>query len=149
MIDLDLQIATEEAVPSEDLFEQWVAAALAHRKDDTELTVRVVDAEESHGLNYQYRGKDSPTNVLSFPFETLDHVNLPLIGDVVICAPIVIKEAEEQEKSVESHWAHLTIHGILHLLGYDHVEQDDAEAMESMEIKILQKMGYSNPYHVA
>jgi probable rRNA maturation factor len=149
MIDLDLQIATEEATPSEEMFEQWVAAALAHRKDDTELTVRVVDAEESHGLNYQYRGKDNSTNVLSFPFETLEHVNLPLIGDVVICAPIVIKEAEEQEKSVESHWAHLTIHGILHLLGYDHVEQDDAEAMESMEVKILQKMGYSNPYQVA
>jgi len=146
MIDLDLQFASSAYTPSEEQFETWVKAALSGRRDETELTIRVVDQEESRGLNDQYRGKDKPTNVLSFPFETLDYMELPLIGDVVICASIVEQEAQEQVKEVDAHWAHMVVHGILHLLGYDHIDEDDAKIMETLEIKILADLGYSNPY---
>ncbi len=148
MIDLDLQFAASAYTPTEEQFEHWVAAALKGRRDETELTIRVVDREESRGLNDQYRGKDQPTNVLSFPFETLDYMELPLIGDVVICAAIVEEEAKQQGKEIDAHWAHMVIHGILHLLGYDHIEEEDAQVMETTEIKILAELGYSNPYQI-
>ncbi|HEY0636001.1 MAG TPA: rRNA maturation RNase YbeY [Gammaproteobacteria bacterium] len=147
MIELDLQIASDAAaLPSEAQFQTWVAAALAGRLDEAELTIRIVDDAESAELNETYRGKQGPTNVLSFPFEAPPGVPLPLLGDIVICAPKVAREAEEQGKPAEAHWAHLTLHGCLHLLGYDHIEQEEAEAMEALETELLAALGYANPY---
>jgi probable rRNA maturation factor len=106
---------------------------------------------ESQELNHQYRGKNKPTNVLSFPFEIPEHlpegVEIELLGDLIICAPVVEREAQEQNKALLAHWAHMTLHGCLHLLGYDHIEDKEAEEMESLEIEILQKMGFPNPYN--
>ncbi len=147
MIDLDLQIATDATnLPSEAQFRQWVEKALEGRRDEAELTIRIVDDAESAELNETYRGKQGPTNVLSFPFEAPPGVPLPLLGDIVICAPKVAREALEQDKPLESHWAHLTVHGCLHLLGYDHIEPEEAEAMEALETELLAALGYANPY---
>ena len=147
MIDLDLQIATAAAaLPNEAQFRLWVETALAGRRDEAELTIRIVDDAESAELNETYRGKQGPTNVLSFPFEAPPGVELPLLGDIVICAPKVVREALEQVKPLEAHWAHLTIHGCLHLLGYDHIEPEEAEAMEALETELLAALGYANPY---
>jgi len=147
MIDLDLQIATAAAaLPNEAQFRLWVETALAGRRDEAELTIRIVDDAESAELNETFRGKQGPTNVLSFPFEAPPGVELPLLGDIVICAPKVVREALEQVKPLEAHWAHLTIHGCLHLLGYDHIEPEEAEAMEALETELLAALGYANPY---
>lgn len=147
MIELDLQIATTAAaLPSEAQFRLWVKTALQGRRDEAELTIRIVDDEEGAELNETYRGKQGPTNVLSFPFEAPPGVELPLLGDIVICAPKVAREAAEQGKPLEAHWAHLTLHGCLHLLGYDHIEQEEAEAMEALETELLAALGYANPY---
>ena len=147
MIDLDLQIATDAAdLPSESQFHLWVEKALEGRLDEAELTIRIVDDEESAELNETYRGKQGPTNVLSFPFEAPPGVDLPLLGDIVICAPKVAREAAEQGKPPEAHWAHLTLHGCLHLLGYDHIEPEEAEEMEALETELLAALGYANPY---
>src|SRR5512139_1835114 len=147
MIDLDLQIATDAAdLPSEAQFCLWVETALEGRRDGAELTIRIVDDAESAELNETYRGKQGPTNVLSFPFEAPPCVELPLLGDIVICAPKVAREATEQGKPLEAHWAHLTLHGCLHLLGYDHIESEEAEAMEALETELLAALGYANPY---
>ena len=111
-----------------------------------EMTVRIVDEAESHELNLNYRGKDRPTNVLSFPFECPDEVELPLLGDLVICRQVVEREAQEQDKPVMAHWAHMVVHGSLHLLGYDHIEDDEAEEMESLEAQIMTGLGFADPY---
>ncbi len=147
MIDLDLQIATEALdLPSEADITRWVMAAVGEAMDEAQLTVRIVDEAEIRELNTTYRGKDYATNVLSFPFEAPPGVDIPLLGDIIICAAVVAREAEEQGKLLESHWAHMVIHGTLHLLGYDHIEETDAEAMEGLEIKLLTDLGYANPY---
>jgi probable rRNA maturation factor len=147
MIDLDLQIASAAAdIPAEDDFRRWVAAALAGRRDEAELTIRVVDEEESAELNGTYRHKQGPTNVLSFPFIAPPGVELPLLGDIVICAPVVAREAAEQGKTAAAHWAHMTVHGCLHLLGYDHIDPAEAEIMESLERDVLSALGYADPY---
>lgn len=146
---IDLQLATEhEPCPTLSQLSKWVDATLAKvdANPESELTVRIVDTEESHSLNHQYRGFDKPTNVLSFPFEAPPGIELNLLGDLVICAPIVEKEAGEQAKPQIAHWAHLVVHGTLHLLGYDHIEDDEAEAMERLEIQILETLTYPNPY---
>lgn len=144
---LDIQIATESIhYPSEEQFQQWVDAALAGREEDAEITIRLVDEAESAELNQQYRHKQGPTNILSFPFEAPDGMELDLLGDLVICVPIVLQEAMQQRKQVMHHWAHITIHGVLHLLGYDHIEDSDAEQMEALEIEILNKLNIANPY---
>ncbi|WP_301099201.1 rRNA maturation RNase YbeY [Otariodibacter sp.] len=150
---IDLQIVTEDSnnLPSETQFTHWVQQALSQEAQtddfpDTEMTIRIVDEAESHELNLTYRGKDKPTNVLSFPFEVPEGIELPLLGDLVICRQVVEKEAKEQEISLESHWAHLAIHGTLHLLGYDHITDDEAEEMESLETQIMQSLGYEDPY---
>ncbi|KLV06471.1 metal-binding heat shock protein [Photobacterium aquae] len=145
---LDLQVATEntDGMPSESDFQQWLDAAIAPFQPDAEVTIRLVDEEESHALNHQYRGKDKPTNVLTFPFETPPGVELELLGDLVICRQVVEKEAIEQEKPLSAHWAHMVVHGSLHLLGYDHIEDDEAEEMEGLETEIMQNMGFSDPY---
>ena len=145
---VNLQIATEniEGLPTEEQIVQWATAAVKPEGDEVEMTVRIVDETESHELNLTYRGKDRPTNVLSFPFECPDEVELPLLGDLVICRQVVEREAAEQEKPLMAHWAHMVVHGSLHLLGYDHIEDDEAEEMESLETQIMQGLGFDDPY---
>lgn len=149
-VDRQLAIAAE-GLPSQAELEAWVGAVLSrHAVDaDSELSVRLVDAEESQALNRDYRGRDKPTNVLSFPFENPPGVSLPLLGDLVICHPVVAAEAAEQDKSLHDHYAHMVVHGTLHLLGYDHLEDDEAEAMEALEREILAELGIADPYRTA
>ncbi|WP_396587922.1 rRNA maturation RNase YbeY [Bermanella sp. R86510] len=154
MIDVDLQVALESpeqnTVPSEDALQTWVEAAIGKLKPDAELSIRIVEASESQSLNHQYRGKDKPTNVLSFPFEIPEELagleEISLIGDLVVCHDIVISEAEQQGKPLEHHYAHMIIHGCLHLLGFDHINEDEATEMESLEIDILSHLNIPNPY---
>ena len=145
---IDLQIACEQesGLPTAEQIEQWARAAVQPQSDEVEMTVRIVDEGESHALNLNYRGKDRPTNVLSFPFECPDEVELPLLGDLVICRQVVEREAQEQDKPVMAHWAHMVVHGSLHLLGYDHIEDDEAEEMESLETQIMIGLGFVDPY---
>lgn len=145
---IDLQIACEQetGLPTAEQIEQWATAAVQPQSDEVEMTVRIVDEAESHALNLNYRGKDRPTNVLSFPFECPDEVELPLLGDLVICRQVVEREAQEQDKPLMAHWAHMVVHGSLHLLGYDHIEDDEAEEMESLETQIMTELGFVDPY---
>jgi probable rRNA maturation factor len=145
-IELDVQRATTvQPLPENRQFEIWVATALRDHAPAV-LTVRLVEIEEMHQLNRRFRGKDAATNVLSFPADLPDTIELPLLGDVVLCAPVVAEEARLQGKSPEAHWAHLTIHGVLHLLGHDHQEPGEAALMEGLEIKLLESLGFPNPY---
>ncbi|MDR9432242.1 MAG: rRNA maturation RNase YbeY [Spiribacter sp.] len=146
MLEVTVQHASTGWAPEAAQFETWVAAALLGRRDAAELAIRVVDASESQALNRDYRDKDTATNVLSFPAELPEEVDLALLGDLVICAPIVAREAAEQGKTQEAHWAHLTVHGVLHLLGYDHMTSVEAEHMEMIEREVLAKLGYASPY---
>ncbi|MYM64661.1 rRNA maturation RNase YbeY [Pseudomaricurvus sp. HS19] len=142
---LDLQIASDcSDLPAEEQLQRWAAAAL--QKDEGEITVRIVDNAESQQLNSAYRGKDYPTNVLSFPADLPAELELPLLGDLVICAPVVAAEAREQGKTAEAHWAHMVVHGTLHLQGYDHIDDRDADIMEALETQILVDLGYPPPY---
>ncbi|WP_337840838.1 rRNA maturation RNase YbeY [Rheinheimera sp.] len=145
---LDLQLASNAAnLPTEAQFQQWLDAAVLPFQQDAEVTIRIVDEDESRQLNFDYREKDKPTNVLSFPFELPPGVDeLPLLGDLVICAAVVATEAAEQGKALHHHWAHMVVHGCLHLLGYDHIDDADAEEMEQEEIQILATLGIENPY---
>ncbi|MFZ7282162.1 rRNA maturation RNase YbeY [Avibacterium avium] len=145
---VDLQIASEnsENLPTELQFQQWASVAVQAENLQPELTIRVVDEAESQSLNATYRGKDYPTNVLSFPFECPEEVELPLLGDLVICRQVVEREAQEQGKPLMAHWAHMVVHGCLHLLGYDHIEDAEAEEMESLETEIMQDLGFADPY---
>ncbi|MFC4655068.1 MULTISPECIES: rRNA maturation RNase YbeY [Rheinheimera] len=145
---LDLQLAsTASNLPTEAQFQQWLDAAVLPFQQDAEVTIRLVDEDESRQLNFDYREKDKPTNVLSFPFELPPGVEeLPLLGDLIICADVVATEAAEQGKALHHHWAHMVVHGCLHLLGYDHIEDADAEEMENEEIQILATLGIENPY---
>jgi probable rRNA maturation factor len=145
-VTLDLQLASDAAnIPSENQFRQW--SQLAWQGDEpTEVTIRIVDESEMLALNFQYRGKDKPTNVLSFPFEAPAGIHIPLAGDLVICAPIVAQEAREQYKDTHAHWAHMIIHGMLHLQSYDHIDDNEAEEMEGLEIRLLAQIGITNPY---
>ena len=143
---LDLQTASSAEVPSDNQFQQWVDAALAALEEDAELSIRLVDEPESAELNLEYRGKQGPTNVLSFPFDSPVPMTPMLLGDLVICVPVVAREAVEQDKTQDDHMAHMVVHGCLHLLGYDHLEDDEAEQMEALEIKILQTLMINNPY---
>ncbi|WP_440863530.1 rRNA maturation RNase YbeY [Symbiopectobacterium purcellii] len=145
---LDLQIPSDNTtgLPSEQDFQRWLEAVLPQFQPEAEVTIRIVDEAESHELNHTYRGKDKPTNVLSFPFEAPPEVELPLLGDLIICRQVVEQEAIEQQLTADAHWAHMVIHGCLHLLGYDHIEDDEAEEMEALETEIMQQMGYADPY---
>lgn len=143
---VDVQLESEGESPEAALFGQWVDAAIAHLDEQCELSIRVVDTEESAELNSSYRGKSGPTNVLSFPFESPVPMEPRLLGDLIICVPVVEREALEQNKKLNDHWAHLVIHGCLHLLGYDHIDDDEAEEMESLEITILKTLNIDNPY---
>ncbi|KAE8175847.1 rRNA maturation RNase YbeY [Photobacterium carnosum] len=145
---LDLQLATadETGLPTEAEFQQWLNAAVTPFQADAEVTIRLVDKQESHALNLEYRSKDRPTNVLSFPFEAPPEIEMNLLGDLIICRQVVETEALEQQKPLNAHWAHMVVHGSLHLLGYDHIEDDEAEEMEALETEIMQNMGFIDPY---
>ncbi len=146
-ITLDLQLAFDAPdLPTEMQFQQWLDAAVLPFQADAEVTIRIVGNAESQQLNFDYRGKDKPTNVLSFPFQCPPGIELPLLGDLVICAPVVAQEAQQQNKTLSAHWAHMVVHGCLHLLGFDHINDDDAEQMEAEEVTILQQLGFTNPY---
>lgn len=143
---VDVQREVELEAISDADFEQWVSCALTGRKTEGEVCICIVSPEESQQLNNDYRGKDKPTNVLSFPFEAPPEVPVSLLGDLAICADVVASEAQEQGKPLRNHWAHMTIHGVLHLIGYDHIKDADAEAMEALEVEILASLDIPNPY---
>ena len=148
-IHLDVAVnyaAPRAGVPAAVSFRKWVAAALKGRIREADLAIRIVDEREGQALNRHYRGKDYATNVLSFPAELPEGGTLPLLGDLVICAPVVAREAAEQGKPVAAHYAHLTVHGVLHLLGWDHEHDKDAEAMEQLEREVLAELGLPDPY---
>lgn len=146
-LDLELQRAVQDVpLPSETEFRRWVAAALVVPHASVEVVIRVVDETESASLNETYRHKQGPTNVLSFPFEAPPGVQSNLLGDLAVCAPVVEREAREQGKPATAHWAHMVVHGVLHLQGYDHVEAGAAEEMENLERRILSQLGYPDPY---
>ena len=147
ILELHLQMATrEQPLPSEQDFRQWAELALSGHPQPAELNIRLVDEAESRSLNREYRGKNSPTNVLSFPFEAPLVVESDLLGDLAICAPVVAREAREQNKPLRAHWAHMVVHGVLHLLGFDHQNEQEAEEMEGMEVKLLARLGMADPY---
>ena len=147
-VQVDIQTASSEPVPADADIRNWIEAALAGRtaQEAVEVSVRLVDGDEMARLNETYRGKQGATNVLSFPADLPPELEIPLLGDIVICAPVVRSEAAQQGKSETAHWAHMTIHGTLHLLGYDHIDEEDAAIMESLESAILNQLHYSCPY---
>lgn len=140
------RVSANKDLPTDAQLLEWVTKAVASFRVESEVTIRITDNAESQELNHQYRGKNKPTNVLSFPFEAPPQLSLPLLGDLVICAPVVQEEAHAQNKPLEAHWAHMVIHGCLHLLGFDHETEADADEMETLEIAIMQQLGYNNPY---
>lgn len=148
-VHVDIQIASDsQQLPETAELELWAAAAVEQHRDEAEISLRIVDLEEGAELNKQWRQKDGPTNVLSFPSDLPEELELPLLGDLVICAPVVEREAQEQSKALKAHWAHMMVHGTLHLLGYDHIENDEAEEMEALETVIIQKLGFPDPYKI-
>ena len=147
---LDIQHAVAHpACPEDDRLRAWSEAVLNRLGARGDVTLRVVSARESRELNARYRGKDAPTNVLSFPLPVPEHTGERVLGDIVICAPLVAQEAREQHKTEQAHWAHLVVHGLLHLLGYDHVEDSDAHIMEELERALLAEFEFPNPYECA
>ncbi len=146
-IELELQIASNaKTLPHPAQIREWVSLTLYNRVETGELTIRIVDEEESAGLNQQYRNKLGPTNVLSFPYDPEPGIASRLLGDIVICAPVVEQEALEQNKSLLAHWAHMVIHGTLHLLGYTHEFDKEAAEMESLETELLLRLNFPPPY---
>jgi len=145
----DLQSETPDSgdddVPEPELLQVWATAAYLGNAPAI-ASVLVATADEIQRLNKQYRDKDKPTNVLSFPMQSPEEVDVCLLGDIALCASIIKQEAKQQSKSEESHWAHMLVHGMLHLQGYDHITNDEAEEMEQLEIKILDQLGFNNPY---
>lgn len=145
-LQVDIQTACAEPVPDEDDIRRWIEAALMQQLSDAEVSLRFVDEIEMSALNFQYRHKNSPTNVLSFPADLPEELQHPLLGDIVACPAVVEREAAQQHKTSRQHWAHMLIHGSLHLLGYDHIDAADAETMESLETSILESLGWPCPY---
>lgn len=142
---LSVQYAVKpEEAPTRPQFRKWVSAAL---RRDAQIVLRLVGEEEGRALNRDYRGKDYPTNVLTFVYDDeFPGAELPLSGDIVLCAPVIEREAAEQGKSIEAHYAHLTVHGVLHLQGYDHETETEAHEMEALETEIIIRLGYADPY---
>lgn len=146
---INIQYAADKKLaPVKPLLTQWASQALAGSSENSEVTIRIVDIKEMSELNSKYRRKTGPTNVLSFPADIPAAMSdeFPLLGDIIICAEVVNREAAEQNKLQQSHWAHMVIHGIFHLLGYDHVRDEDAEKMEQLEINVMRELGFENPY---
>jgi len=147
MNSLDFQIVSEsEIIPQQVLFKTWVDAVLKDETQDSEIVIRIVDEEEMILFNEQYRGKKGSTNILSFPFEAPEGMDSDLLGDLLLCASVVEAEAQQQNKMLAHHWAHMIVHGVLHLIGYDHIKDKEAEEMEALEIKILKSIKIDNPY---
>ncbi len=145
-VEVEVQRESTGPAPDDAAFGRWVRAALAGRREQATLSLRIVDAEEGRALNAHWRGRDAPTNVLSFPAELPAELGIPLLGDLVLCTPVVRREAAEQGKDEADHWAHLVVHGVLHLLGMDHQEDAEAEAMEAAEREVLAGLGIRDPY---
>ncbi len=144
---LDFQIVSQsKQLPTLDQFQYWVDAILKDGTQDSEIVIRIVDEDEMTRFNEQYREKKGSTNILSFPFESPEGFDSNLLGDLLICAPVVENESRLQNKKLEHHWAHMIVHGVLHLLGYDHIDDKEAEEMEALEIKILKTIKIKNPY---
>ena len=144
---VDVQFGLDESgLPTADEFMFWAVAALENIDTELELSIRIVDEAEATQLNEKWRDMEGATNVLSFPTEITEEIQPRPLGDVVICAPIIAREAMEQEKPIADHWAHMVIHGTLHLLGYDHIETLEMKKMESLEIKLLNQLNINNPY---
>ena len=147
MVKVEVQYALKDgSTPNEEDFQKWASVIESKIYSADEVALRIVDENEITHLNEQYRKKSGPTNVLSFPAELHNEIDVSFLGDIIICAPIVVKEAEEQDKTLLSHWAHMTVHGILHLQGYDHINDQDAAVMEALEMEILEKLDFANPY---
>jgi probable rRNA maturation factor len=149
MYSIHIQIDVDKSLtPKRSLLRKWAMLALNKKIESAEITIRIAGKDEMTELNSTYRFKDGPTNVLSFPFNLPADIDItiPILGDIVICAEVVNREAQEQHKSQESHWAHMVVHGVFHLLGYDHESDKEAEVMESLEIEIMQSLGFKNPY---
>lgn len=144
-VDIDNASGSDE-VPDPSSMRCWVTAALPRTRTDAEVAIRLVDETESAEFNHRYRHRQGATNVLSFPADIPSELGIPLLGDLVICVPVVVREAREQGKSAEAHWAHMVIHGTLHLLGYDHIDDGDALVMERRETDILTELGFPPPY---
>lgn len=148
MLDICVQTASRvSGAPSVTELRAWARAA-AGTHQHGEVTIRIVGDSESAGLNLRYRGKSGPTNVLSFPYPAVPGAPRVLCGDLVLCAPVVLRQAAEQHKPVTQHWAHLVVHGMLHLQGYDHEVADAAAEMETLEVNILKSLNIQNPYEV-
>jgi probable rRNA maturation factor len=149
-LELEVQYACSVSdVPDEAAFRAWTLAALGEDQKRVELVIRIVDEAESRALNKRYRSKDKPTNVLSFPFEAPPGVDIDHMGDLVICAAVVDREAADQHKPLDHHWAHMVVHGVLHLRGYDHQDAQQASAMETLETQILKGLGIADPYIIS
>lgn len=133
-------------IPTKKQFLAWIKCALGKRRKEYEILIRIVDVAEITEINQTYRHQDKPTNIISFEFEPPLGIKTNFLGDLIICAPVVRAEAKAQHKTIAAHWAHLTIHGMLHLLGYDHINDADAEVMENLEIAMLERLGFANPY---
>ncbi|MDZ7751534.1 MAG: rRNA maturation RNase YbeY [Gammaproteobacteria bacterium] len=146
---VDIQLATTADCPPPEQLQAWTRHALGERPGPVEVTVRVVDEAEMTTLNGTYRHREGPTNVLSFPGDTIPGTDITLLGDVVICAPVVAREAAAQGKTPAAHWAHMVVHGMLHLQGFDHLSDDEARDMEAREVAILLDMGFGDPYEQA
>lgn len=146
-LELEVQYASAAGdLPSQADFRRWAAAALDPAGEPAELVIRIVDEEESRDFNRRYRGIDRPTNVLSFPFEAPPEVESRHLGDLLLCAPVIRAQAREQHKAGRDHWAHMVVHGVLHLRGYDHLEEAQAQQMEDEERRILATLGIADPY---
>jgi probable rRNA maturation factor len=145
-LQVDIQTACSEPVPGEEDIRRWIEAALSPHRDEAEVSVRLVGEPEMTELNTSYRQQHKSTNVLSFPADLPSDVSHPLLGDIIVCAAVVAREATEQNKPAIAHWTHMLVHGSLHLIGYDHVESEDAQVMESLETTILQSLGCPCPY---
>jgi probable rRNA maturation factor len=145
---IDIEInSIDKHIPSIENIEHWISVALhSDELANAEVSVYIVDEAESQALNFQYRNKNNPTNVLSFPADIPEEVGVPLLGDLVVCAPVIAREAREQGKKLDAHWAHILIHGTLHLLGYDHIEDDEADVMEALETLLITQMNFPAPY---
>lgn len=148
MSPIDVQVACEtKAHPSSSQLRKWASHTLEMQQcKDYSLSIRLVDKAESQDLNSRYRQKDKPTNVLSFPLDAPPGVQIPMLGDIILCSDVINEEAKAQEKPADAHWAHMVVHGILHLLGFDHIHDSDALIMEQREIEILDSLRFADPY---
>lgn len=143
-------VADKALAPSTTLLRKWAKKALEQKITAAEITIRIVSIDEMSELNATYRKKQGPTNVLSFPFDLPEEVDMeiPILGDIVVCAEVVNKEAREQNKAPNAHWAHMIVHGVFHLLGYDHETDQEADVMEALEIGVMDALGFANPYEI-